>query len=41
MRNIQKAEFSLATNISGYDVMRARNIVMTAAAFEELNDWLS
>lgn len=41
MRNIPKAEFSLATNISGYDVMRARNIVMTEAAFEELNHWLS
>ena len=41
MRNIPKAEFSLATNISGYDVMRARNIVVTEAAFKELNDWLS
>ncbi len=41
MRNIPKAEFSLATNISGYDVMRARNIVMTEAAFNELNDWLT
>ncbi|HRD54761.1 MAG TPA: 50S ribosomal protein L4, partial [Parachlamydiaceae bacterium] len=41
MRNIPKAEFSLATNISGYDVMRAKNIVMTEAAFEELNGWLS
>lgn len=41
MRNIPKAEFSLATNISGYDVMRARNIVITEAAFKELNDWLS
>ena len=40
MRNIPKTEFSLATNISGYDVILAHDIVMTESAFEELNQWL-
>lgn len=40
MRNVPKTAFSLATNISGYDVMIAHDIIMTESAFEELNQWL-
>jgi large subunit ribosomal protein L4 len=40
-RNLQKVEFSLATNISGYDVLLAHTIILTEAALEELNEWLS
>jgi len=40
LRNIPKAEFALATNVSGYDLMRAQELVMTEAAFKELTDWL-
>lgn len=40
MRNIQKTSFSLAKNISGYDVLVARHIVMTEKAFDELIEWL-
>lgn len=40
-RNLEKVSFSLATNISGYDVLVAQNIVLTAAALEELDAWLS
>lgn len=41
MRNLEKTEFSLATNISGYDVLLASNIIMTEAALQELDAWLS
>lgn len=41
MRNIPKTEFALATNISGYDVLLAHDIVLTEGAFNELNEWLS
>lgn len=41
MRNLPKIEFSLATNISGYDVIRAHDIVVTEAALQELEEWLS
>ena len=40
MRNLPKTEFSLAKNISGYDVMVAHDIVMTESALQELNQWL-
>ena len=40
MRNIQKIEFNLAPNVNGYDVIVARNIVMTQSAFDELNELL-
>lgn len=40
MRNIPKTEFSLASNVSGYDVVVAHDIVMTEEAFKELSDWL-
>lgn len=41
MRNLPKTEFMLASNISGYDVMIARDIVMTESALQELNEWLN
>ncbi|MCE5317498.1 MAG: 50S ribosomal protein L4 [Parachlamydia sp.] len=40
LRNIPKTEFALATNISGYDVVVAHDIVLTEAALEELINWL-
>ncbi len=40
LRNIPKMNFSLATNISGYDVLLAHDIVITEAALEELSQWL-
>lgn len=40
VRNIPKSRFMLAQNISGYDVLVAHNIIMTEAAFEEINNWL-
>lgn len=40
LRNIPKVEFSLATNISGYDVVVAHDIVLTEAALKELIQWL-
>lgn len=40
VRNIPKTEFALATNISGYDVIVAHDIVLTEAALEELINWL-
>lgn len=40
MRNIPKTEFALAKNISGYDVMLAKHIIMTEAALNEISEWL-
>lgn len=40
MRNIPKAEFSLAKNINGYDLMVAHEIIMTESALQEINEWL-
>ncbi len=40
LRNIPKAEFALANNISGYDVLVAQQIVLTEHALEELVEWL-
>ncbi len=40
LRNIPKISFSLATNISGYDVLHAQDIVITEAALKELSQWL-
>ncbi|MEI8365069.1 MAG: 50S ribosomal protein L4 [Parachlamydiaceae bacterium] len=39
-RNIPKTEFSLAMNISGYDIMVAHEIILTEPAFNELKQWL-
>ncbi|MDP1881175.1 MAG: 50S ribosomal protein L4 [Parachlamydiaceae bacterium] len=41
VRNLPKTSFMLASNISGYDVMIAREIVMTESALHELNQWLN
>ncbi len=41
MRNIPKTQLKLATNISGYDVAVAKEIVLTESALNELNQWLS
>jgi large subunit ribosomal protein L4 len=41
LRNIPKADFALASNISGYDVIRAHELIVTEAALQELQDWLS
>jgi large subunit ribosomal protein L4 len=40
LRNLPKTAFMLASNISGYDVMVAREIVLTESALQELNQWL-
>lgn len=40
LRNIPTASFSLATNISGYDILCANDIVVTEAALQELHQWL-
>lgn len=40
MRNLPKAEFTLAKNVNGYDLLVAHDVVMTEAAFQELNEWL-
>lgn len=40
VRNLPKTEFSLATNISGYDVILANDIYVTEAALKELHQWL-
>lgn len=40
VRNMPRTDFMLASNISGYDVIVAGDIVLTEAAFEELNQWL-
>lgn len=41
MRNLQKMQFSLVKNISGYDILVAHDIVITEQALKELNEWLS
>ncbi len=41
MRNLPKTSFMLASNISGYDVMVARDIILTESALHELNQWLT
>lgn len=40
VRNIPKVTFSLATNVSGYDILIAKNIFVTEHALEELIKWL-
>jgi large subunit ribosomal protein L4 len=41
MRNLPKSAFKLASNISGYDVLVARDIILTESALNELNQWLA
>lgn len=40
LRNIPKSAFLLASNVSGYDVLVAHDIVVTESALSELNQWL-
>lgn len=41
LKNIQKVDFSLASNVNGYDLMCAHDIVITEPALQELIEWLS
>ncbi len=41
LRNLPKVEFSLAKNVSGYDVLVAHELVLTEAAYNEVVEWLS
>lgn len=40
LRNLPRVEFSLASNISGYDILVASDIVLTESALKELSHWL-
>lgn len=40
VRNLPRADFMLASNISGYDVIVSGDIVITESALNELNHWL-
>lgn len=40
-RNIPKTSFLLASNMSGYDVLIAQNMVLTESALGELDQWLN
>lgn len=39
-RNLPKTSFSLASNVSGYDVAVARHLVLTESALQEIETWL-
>ncbi|MBA2369732.1 MAG: 50S ribosomal protein L4 [Candidatus Protochlamydia sp.] len=41
VNNLPRANFMLASNISGYDVMIAGQIVLTESALDELKQWLN
>ena len=41
IRNLQKTDFSIASNVNGYDVLIAHDIVITEPALKELTEWLS
>lgn len=40
VQNIPNAKFSLAKNISGYDVVCAKELVLTEKALNEIKEWL-
>lgn len=40
IRNIPKIEFTLATNVSGYDLIIANDLVVTEQALQQLVEWL-
>lgn len=40
LRNLERADFMLASNISGYDVIVSGDIVLTESALNELYQWL-
>jgi large subunit ribosomal protein L4 len=41
LRNLPKVQFSLASNVNGYDLLVANDIVLTEAALKEVTEWLS
>jgi large subunit ribosomal protein L4 len=41
VQNLQKVAFCLAKNVNGYDLMLARNVVVTEPALKELFNWLT
>lgn len=41
IRNLPKSEFCLATNVNGYDLLVAQNLLVSEAALNELVEWLS
>lgn len=41
VRNMPRTEFRLAKNCSGYDIIIAREMIVTESALKELNQWLS
>lgn len=41
LRNIPKIKFNLASNVSGYDLLLADDLVVTESALNELKQWLS
>lgn len=41
VRNLEKVEFSLSQNISGLDIAKAKNIVMTEESLGQITEWLS
>lgn len=41
IRNIQKTQFRLSKNMSGYDVMIANHLIVTEEALKEIVEWLS
>ena len=40
IRNLQEVEFSLVSDVDGYRVARAHNMVISEAAFAELERWM-
>ena len=40
MRNIPKALFALAANVNGYDLVAARQVILTESALKELQELL-
>jgi large subunit ribosomal protein L4 len=41
LRNIPKIKFNLASNVSGYDLLLADDLVVTESALNEIKQWLS
>lgn len=41
LQNIPRVSFTLAKNVSGYDLLIAQDLIVTATALDEINEWLS
>ena len=41
VRNLEKVEFSLCQNISGLDIAKAKNVVMTEETLAQMTEWLN